>query len=356
MRLDMLAAPLSEFLGTIIGVAVLYYGATQILTPNSSLSTGTFMVFLAALFSMMHPLTRTVKVYADIKKGSALMERIFEVMDYPPTISEDEDPVEIYSLTQGIKFEKVSFSYDRGNEVLRNINLEIPVGETVALVGPSGGGKSTIADLIPRFYDPDEGAILIDGIDIRKLSLRSLRGLMGIVTQETILFNTTIEANIAYGKPEASSSEIRQAASLSNASDFIELLPDKFQAVVGERGTKLSGGQRQRIAIARAMLRNPQMLIFDEATSSLDNESERAVQGAIVNLLESRTTLVIAHRLSTIVRADKIAVIADGRILDAGTHDELMGRCDLYQRLYELEFADTGTTVNNGFNQQPSEN
>lgn len=284
------------------------------------------------------------------------MERIFEVMDYPPTISEDEDPVEIYSLTQGIKFENVSFSYDRGNEVLRNINLEIPVGETVALVGPSGGGKSTIADLIPRFYDPDEGAILIDGIDIRKLSLRSLRGLMGIVTQETILFNTTIEANIAYGKPEASSSEIRQAASLSNASDFIELLPDKFQAVVGERGTKLSGGQRQRIAIARAMLRNPQMLIFDEATSSLDNESERAVQGAIVNLLESRTTLVIAHRLSTIVRADKIAVIADGRILDAGTHDELMGRCDLYQRLYELEFADTGTTVNNGFNQQPSEN
>ncbi len=339
MRLDLLAAPLSEFLGTVIGVAVLYYGALQILKPNSSLSTGSFMVFLAALFSMMHPLTRTVKVYADIKKGSALMMRIFEIMDYKPTITEPENPVEIKSLSKGIKFNNVSFSYDGNGKVLKDISLEIPYGDTVALVGPSGGGKSTIADLIPRFYDPDTGSITIDGIDIRDISLSSLRNLMGIVTQETILFNDTVAANISYGKPEANLEEIRKAAELANALDFIEAMSNGFDTILGERGTRISGGERQRIAIARAILRNPQILIFDEATSALDNEAERAVQAAIGNLLANRTTLVIAHRLSTIVRADMIYVVDGGKIISSGKHSQLLSECDLYKRLYELEFA-----------------
>ncbi|MBD3232458.1 MAG: ATP-binding cassette domain-containing protein [candidate division Zixibacteria bacterium] len=339
MKLDILAAPLSELFGTIIGVAVLYYGASQVLSPDSSLSTGLFMVFLAALFSMMHPLTRTVKVYADIKKGSALMARIFEVQDYPPTIIEAEDPLEIDTVAEGIKYEDVSFSYDGKHNVLNNINLEIPSGKTVALVGPSGAGKSTMADLIPRFYDPAKGRVTIDNTDIKKLSLYSLRSLLGIVTQETILFNTTVAGNIAYGKPEATEKDIRHAAELANALNFIEEMSKGFETVLGERGTRLSGGQRQRIAIARAILCNPEILILDEATSSLDNESERAVQGAIANLLKNRTTMVIAHRLSTIIRADKIAVLDKGAIIDTGTHDELISRCPLYQRLYELEFT-----------------
>ncbi|MCP4632919.1 MAG: ABC transporter ATP-binding protein, partial [candidate division Zixibacteria bacterium] len=314
MRLDLLAAPLSEFFGAVIGVSVLYYGATRILSLDSELSTGSFMVFLAALFSMMHPLTRNVKVYADIKKGSALMARIFEVMDYQPTITEKKNPIKVYAVSKRIEVNNVCFSYKKGTEVLHDINLEIPSGKTVALVGPSGGGKSTLADLIPRYYDPDIGNVLIDDINIKDLSLKSLRRLMGIVTQETILFNTTIAENIAYGKPEASIDEIKRAAKLANALEFIEGFDDGFETVIGERGTRLSGGQRQRLAIARAILRNPQVLIFDEATSALDNESERAVQGAIANLLHDRTTLVIAHRLSTIVRSDLIAVIDKGKI------------------------------------------
>ncbi|MBD3168426.1 MAG: ATP-binding cassette domain-containing protein [candidate division Zixibacteria bacterium] len=339
MRLDLLARPFSELMGAVVGVAVLYYGATIILNPGAGLSTGSFMVFLAALFSMMHPITRNVKVYTDIKKGAALMARIFEVMDYEPTIKEKDDAVEVDKVKRGIEYRNVSFSYEKGVPVLRDINLEIPAGKTVALVGPSGGGKSTLADLLPRFYDPDSGSIAIDGIDIRDLSLRSLRGLLGIVTQEIILFNDTIAANISYGKPDATIEEIKQASELANARDFIEGFEKGFDTLVGERGSRLSGGQRQRIAIARAILNNPQILIFDEATSALDNESERAVQEAVSNLLRDRTTLVIAHRLSTIVNSDKIVVIDNGVIVDAGAHEELLGRCPLYSRLYETEFT-----------------
>jgi subfamily B ATP-binding cassette protein MsbA len=270
----------------------------------------------------------------------AAAERIFGVIDAEERITEPKRPVKLERLSRAIQYEHVSFSYNHNEPVLRDISFEVKVGEVVAFVGPSGGGKSTLLDLLPRFYDPQQGSITIDGADIRTVSLADLRSLMGIVTQETFLFNDSIRRNIAYGLNGTPIEKIAEAARMANAHDFIVGLENGYDTVVGNRGMMLSGGQRQRLAIARALLKNPQILIFDEATSALDTESEILVQEAIDRLMTSRTSLVIAHRLSTVKNADRIMVIDRGRIVEAGTHEKLLAQGGLYHRLHSMQFKD----------------
>lgn len=339
LSIDLAAAPLSEFWGVSIGVLVLWYGGLQVLDPASALTPGRFILFLFAMFSLMHPLKEISGAIGKMQRGLVAAGRVFELMD-TPSEPLDGGGRRIESFQRSIRFRNVGFTYDGVTPVLTGIDFEVRAGQTVAIVGPSGGGKTTLVDLIPRFYEPTSGTIEIDGIDSRDLNLKDLRRLMGIVTQDTILFNETAGANIAYGSPGAAPADIEAAARTANAHDFISALPNGYDTMIGEGGQLLSGGQRQRLAIARAILRNPPILIFDEATSSLDTESESLVQEAIERLLASRTTFVIAHRLSTIARADRILVVEAGRIVESGVHEELLARDGSYRRLYRMQFRD----------------
>ncbi len=337
-RLDLIAGPTTESFGVIIGVVLLWYGGMEVLS-NRGVSSEDFIRFIVILFSILGPIKQMSNVNIKIQMGAASAERIFGLLDTPPEVVEDPNPVDLGVFKSSFEFDRVHFEYNDGDErVLDEVSFTINKGEVVALVGPSGSGKSTIADLIPRFYDVSTGAIHIDGHDVRKTSLASLRGNMGIVTQEVILFNDTIRNNIAYGQPDVSEDAIRQAAEAANALEFIEQTPDGFETLIGERGVNLSGGQKQRLAIARALLKNPPILILDEATSALDTESEKMVQKAIEVLMQDRTALVIAHRLSTVQNADKIIVLDKGKILEVGSHQTLYEKGGLYRRLYDIQF------------------
>ena len=333
-----LASPITEFLTILAGVIIIWFGGREILIHNN-LRPEEFLGFIFILFQLIVPIKNLSSVSNRIQESAASGHRIFEILDYPIEVKDATAPTDFQNFAKEIELKNVSFYYDASKYILKDINLKINKSEIVAIVGPSGSGKSTLADLIARFYDVTEGEILFDGNNVKDIRFSQLRDLIGIVPQETILFNDTVRNNIVFGMENISDEELRNAAKNANALEFIEQLDSGFDSIVGERGLKLSGGQKQRIAIARALLRNPQILILDEATSSLDTESERIVQEAIDNLMANRTSIVIAHRLSTIKNADKIAVISENGISQVGTHDELMKDKDgLYKRLYEIQF------------------
>ena len=336
-RLRSLAPPITETMGVFIGVALLWVGGTEVLNAQG-LTSEDFIRFILIMFSGLQPIRSLSNVFAEIQVGAASAERVFVILDNPPTIVDEFDAVIIDTFEDKIQINDVSFEYESDDTVLKNISFDIEKGSAVALVGSSGSGKSTLADLIPRFYDVNQGAIEIDGQDIRHVTLNSLRRLMGIVTQETILFNDTIRANIAYGQKDVDDKQVIAAATAANALEFIEELPEGLSTVIGEKGVKLSGGQKQRLAIARAIMKNPPILILDEATSALDTESERLVQEALGTLMTDRTVLVIAHRLSTVTNADNIIVLEKGQIKEMGTHDELIKKNGLYSNLYTVQF------------------
>lgn len=332
-----ISSPVMEFLGGIGVAAIIYYGGYQVIKGYST--PGTFFSFLAALIMLYEPIKRLTNVNNVIQQGIAAAIRVFGVMDIVPEIKDKKDATVLSPFSDSIAIIDVTFSY--GNEpVLKNINLKIKAGETVAFVGMSGGGKTTLVNLIPRFYDVTAGKILIDGHDIRDVTLKSLRAQIGIVTQQTILFDDTVRNNIAYGDIEKKDDDIMKAAEAANAHNFITKLPNGYETVIGEQGVKLSGGERQRISIARAILKDAPILILDEATSSLDTEAEIEVQEALENLMKGRTTLVIAHRLSTIRNANRILVLVDGQIIEEGNHESLLEKKGEYFKLYNLQFKD----------------
>lgn len=331
-----LASPVSETLGILAVCCVLYYGGRLVLTGSFSLNATDFLTYIAIFTQVINPLKSLSSASYNIRKGAASIERIESLIEAPEQIREPEKPVRIDAFSTSIEFRNAGFSYG-DTPILQDIDLSIAKGRTIALVGSSGAGKSTLADLLPRFHDLTTGSLLIDGIDIRQFAIRDLRNLMGIVTQEPLLFNDTIAANIALGKPDATMEEIEQAARIANAHEFIIRKENGYLSNTGDRGSKLSGGEKQRITIARAVLKNPPILILDEATSSLDTESEKLVQDAINRLMKDRTSLVIAHRLSTVRHADEIIVLQKGRIMERGKHDELIGQAGLYRKLVEMQ-------------------
>lgn len=331
-----LSSPLSEVLGIIIVAGILYFGGRLVLNGTEQLEATTFIVFLALFAQIIQPAKNFSNGITSLQKGIASAKRVFDVIDLEPVIENKPDAKILTSFNREIELRNVSFAYEK-ELVLRNISLKIEKGKTVALVGPSGGGKSTLADLVPRFYDPTQGEVLLDGVSLKDYEIESLRKQMGVVTQESILFNDSIFNNIAFGMPHVSEADVMQAAKIANAHDFIMQTENGYQTVIGERGSKLSGGQRQRLSIARAVLKNPPILILDEATSALDSESEKLVQDALVNLMRNRTSLVIAHRLSTILHADEIIVIQNGEIVERGTHEDLNRMNGLYRRLSEIQ-------------------
>ena len=332
-----LAHPVSEFLGTALIAILLWFGGTLILGDNSSIDAATFIYYLVIFYSIINPAKDLSKATYGIRRGLASLERIDKILNTESNIRELENPKQLIEFQSIIRYENVSFSYQDDRPVLQHINLDIQKGQTIALVGQSGSGKTTMADLLPRFYDPKQGRITIDGVDIRDLKTFDLRALMGNVNQEAILFNDTFYNNISFGVKSATIEEVRQAARIANADDFIMATPNQYQTTIGDRGSRLSGGQRQRISIARAILKNPPILILDEATSALDTESEKLVQEALENLMKDRTTLVVAHRLSTIRNADLICVLHEGQIVERGTHDELFALNGYYRRLIEMQ-------------------
>lgn len=331
-----LASPLSEFLGVAVVITVLWYGGSLVFDDSSSLQPQDFMGYIGLFYTIINPVKAITTVNYSIKKGNAAAERIFEILETENPITEPSEPREIETLKNEILFDKVSFKYEE-DYVLQNFNLKVMKGHTVALVGQSGSGKSTVANLVTRFYDVNEGAIAIDGVDIRDIPKKALRNLMGLVTQDSILFNDTVRNNIALGKESATEKEIMEAAKIANAHDFIMDLPKGYDTNIGDSGNKLSGGQKQRLSIARAVLKNPPIMILDEATSALDTESERLVQDALEKMMRNRTSIVIAHRLSTIQNADSIVVMKKGRIVEQGTHEELMSSQKGYKKLVELQ-------------------
>ena len=331
------AHPMSEFLGTCVIVIVLWFGGTLILGDNSPISAASFIYYLTILYSIINPLKDLSKASYNIPRGLASMERIDAILKAENPITDGTVGKEIESLEECIEYKNLTFSYDGERDVLKNINLKIEKGKTVALVGQSGSGKSTMVDLIPRFYDVDKGEITIDGINIKDLKVKSLRGLIGNVNQEAILFNDTFYNNITFGVENATMEQVIEAAKIANAHDFIMATEDGYNTNVGDRGCRLSGGQRQRISIARAILKNPPILILDEATSALDTESERLVQEALERLMKTRTTIAIAHRLSTIKNADEICVMRDGEIVERGKHEELLKLDGVYKRLNDMQ-------------------
>jgi ATP-binding cassette, subfamily B, bacterial MsbA len=338
IRRRALASPITETLGVITISIILYFIGSQIVQGQSDMTPGAFFVFLGIFFQMMPSIKLFGQVFNSIQEGIAASERVFSILDTTPKIVDAPNAIELKSFNKVIQFQNVSFKYEKSDLILNNINLKINKGEVLAIVGPSGAGKSSLVDLIPRFYDVIDGSILIDDIDIRNITMKSLRSFIGVVTQETILFNDTVRNNIAYGLQDVPPDKIIEAAKAANAHNFIEGLKDGYETVIGDRGTKLSGGERQRLSIARALLKNPPILILDEATSSLDTESEVLVQQAIERLMKGRTSIVIAHRLSTIQRANKIIVISDGEIVEEGAHEELLNKNGLYHKLYYMQF------------------
>lgn len=340
----MLAHPVSEFLGTILIAVLLWYGGGLILSEHSSIDAAVFIYYLVIFYSIINPAKDLTKAAYAVRKGMASLDRIDTILNTQNSIQDPSDWTDKPDSLDGsassapfITFDRVSFSYQPDQPVLCNIDLQIQRGQTVAFVGQSGSGKTTLLDLIPRFYDVTEGAILIGGTDVRQWRVRDLRNLMGIVSQDPVLFNDTVYNNIAFGVDDAGPEKVREAARIANALDFIEAMPDGFETIVGDRGSRLSGGQRQRISIARAVLKDPKILILDEATSALDSESEQLVQEALERLMSNRTTLVVAHRLSTIRNADLICVIRDGQIVETGRHEELLNQNGYYAHLINLQ-------------------
>ncbi len=339
LRRTTMAHPMSEFLGTTAVAVILWFGGSLILTDRSSIDAASFIYYMVIFYSIINPAKEISKVSYLIRKGMAAKERIDKILGADNPIHDPERPV---PLPAGIEksevaFRDVTFSYDGERDVLRDINLTVRPGETVAIVGQSGSGKSTLVDLIPRFWDVEKGSITVDGIDVKDLRVKELRALMGNVSQEAILFNDTIFNNIAFGSADATPERVEEAARVANAHDFIMDTPGGYDTVIGDRGCRLSGGQRQRISIARAILKDPAILILDEATSALDTESERLVQEALEKLMRGRTTIVIAHRLSTITNADRICVLKEGAIVEEGTHDQLIARGGLYRHLVDMQ-------------------
>ena len=336
-KLRLIASPITEMIGAFIGVSLLWIGGHDVLVAGS-MSSEDFIRFILILFSVLGPIRNLSNVSVELQKGFASADRVFDVLDTPISIRSKPGAVKIRELNDKISFNDVCFNYDGTDSVIKNISFKIKKGTVTALVGSSGAGKSTVADLIPRFYDVLDGSVSIDGVNVKDIEIRSLRQMMGIVSQETILFNDTIGSNIKYGLQNVSEERMKNAAKNANALDFINEQPEGFNTVIGEKGVRLSGGQRQRIAIARGILKNPPILILDEATSSLDTESEHLVQIAIDNLMAERTVLVIAHRLTTVENADNILVMDNGEIVASGTHQELLSQGGLYTRLYNKQF------------------
>lgn len=337
-RIGHLNSPINDSLASITGVIMLYYAGSRIIGGAGEMGASDFLVFIVGMFSLIKPAKSLATTHARLQEGMAASDRIFSTLDTQPKVKEKPNAKVLEGFHDKIEYRHVGFHYSEGEWALRDIDFTLRRGEVVALVGPSGGGKSTLVDLLPRFYDPQSGGVFVDGVNVREVTLGSLRSLLGVVTQETFLFNDTIESNICYGVDEYTEEELVAAAVTANAHEFISQFPEGYQTQIGNRGVRLSGGQRQRLAIARALLRNPEILIFDEATSALDTHSERLVQEAIDRLLRNRTALIVAHRLSTIRGADRILVVSEGRIVESGTHEGLLEGSGLYRKLHDMQF------------------
>ena len=330
------ASPISETIGVMIASVIIYFGGSLVLSDDPSLTVGEFIAFLGLFTQIIQPVKNFSNGITSVQKGTASAQRIFDLIDTEPLVKNKPNPIILQEFKSEIEFKNVSFAYER-ELVLKNVNLKVEKGKTIALIGPSGGGKSTLADLVPRFWDPSKGEVLIDGISLRDYEIESLRKQVGVVTQESILFNDTIFNNICFGMENVKEEDVIEASKVAHAHEFVVQMENGYQTLIGERGSKLSGGQRQRLSIARAVLKNPPILILDEATSALDSESERLVQDALYTLMQHRTSIIIAHRLSTIQHADEIVVIQQGQIVERGQHDNLIEGNGLYKKLIEIQ-------------------